>query len=92
VAFVSLRDNLDLSTPSGRPMFHVIAAMEVERELIAPKPPHRAVVLLLQNRSGLKRNRMIPATSNSSDGRENDLISADPPTPTTRCFSAVPPV
>src|SRR5664279_4353088 len=34
-AFVSLRDNLDLSTPSGRLMFHVIAAMaEFERELI----------------------------------------------------------
>jgi DNA invertase Pin-like site-specific DNA recombinase len=35
VAFVSLRDNLDLSTPSGRLMFHVIAAMaEFERALI----------------------------------------------------------
>jgi DNA invertase Pin-like site-specific DNA recombinase len=35
VAFISLRDNLDLSTPSGRLMFHVVAAMaEFERELI----------------------------------------------------------
>jgi DNA invertase Pin-like site-specific DNA recombinase len=35
VAFVSLRDNLDLSTPSGRLMFQIIAAMaEFERELI----------------------------------------------------------
>jgi DNA invertase Pin-like site-specific DNA recombinase len=34
VAFVSLRDNLDLSTPSGRLMFHVISAMaQFEREL-----------------------------------------------------------
>jgi DNA invertase Pin-like site-specific DNA recombinase len=34
VAFVSLRDSLDLSTPSGRLMFYVIAAMsEFEREL-----------------------------------------------------------
>jgi DNA invertase Pin-like site-specific DNA recombinase len=34
-AFVSLRDNLDLSTPSGKLMFHVIGAMaEFERELI----------------------------------------------------------
>ena len=34
-AFVSLHDNLDLSTPAGRMMFHVIAAMsEFERELI----------------------------------------------------------
>lgn len=35
VAFVSLTDNLDLTTPSGRLMFQVIAAMgEFERELI----------------------------------------------------------
>src|SRR5882672_7876514 len=35
VAFVSLRDNLDLTTPSGRLMFHVISAMaEFERSLI----------------------------------------------------------
>ena len=34
-AFVSLRDNLDLSTPAGRMMFHVIGAMaEFEHELI----------------------------------------------------------
>jgi putative DNA-invertase from lambdoid prophage Rac len=35
VAFVSLTDSLDLSTPAGRLMFQVIAAMgEFERELI----------------------------------------------------------
>jgi DNA invertase Pin-like site-specific DNA recombinase len=35
VSFISLRDNLDLSTPSGRLMFAVIAAMsEFERDLI----------------------------------------------------------
>jgi|SRR6266851_4910014 len=35
VAFVSLRENLDLSTPSGRLMFQLIAAMgEFERSLI----------------------------------------------------------
>jgi DNA invertase Pin-like site-specific DNA recombinase len=35
VAFVSLRDNLDLSTPSGRLMFKIIGAMaESERSLI----------------------------------------------------------
>jgi DNA invertase Pin-like site-specific DNA recombinase len=35
VAFVSLRDNLDLSTPSGRLMFQVVGAMaEFERSLI----------------------------------------------------------
>jgi len=35
LAFVSLRDNLDLSTPSGRLMFQIIGAMgEFERALI----------------------------------------------------------
>jgi DNA invertase Pin-like site-specific DNA recombinase len=35
LAFISLRDNLDLSTPSGRLMFHIIAAMaQFERSLI----------------------------------------------------------
>jgi DNA invertase Pin-like site-specific DNA recombinase len=35
VAFISLRDNLDLTTPSGTLMFHVIGAMaEFERALI----------------------------------------------------------
>jgi DNA invertase Pin-like site-specific DNA recombinase len=35
VLFVSLRDNLDLSTPSGRLMMHLLAAMaEFERSLI----------------------------------------------------------
>ena len=35
IAFVSLRDNLDLGTPSGRLMFQIIGAMaEFERALI----------------------------------------------------------
>jgi DNA invertase Pin-like site-specific DNA recombinase len=35
IAFVSLRDNLDLSTPAGRLMFQIIGAMaEFERSLI----------------------------------------------------------
>jgi DNA invertase Pin-like site-specific DNA recombinase len=35
ISFVSLRDNLDLSTPSGRLMFQIIGAMaEFERALI----------------------------------------------------------
>src|SRR5215831_1584381 len=35
IAFVSLRDNIDLSTPSGRLMFQIIGAMaEFERSLI----------------------------------------------------------
>ncbi|MGO9611947.1 MAG: recombinase family protein [Dissulfurispiraceae bacterium] len=35
VGFISYQDNLDLTTPSGRLMFHIIGAMaEFERELI----------------------------------------------------------
>jgi putative DNA-invertase from lambdoid prophage Rac len=38
VAFVSLRDNLNLSTPSGRLLFQIIAAMaEFDRTLIAER-------------------------------------------------------
>ena len=38
VSFVSLRDSLDLSTPSGRLMMHIIGAMaEFERELIGER-------------------------------------------------------
>jgi len=38
VAFVSLRDNLDLSTPSGRLMFQIIGGMaEFERSLIVER-------------------------------------------------------
>lgn len=38
VAFISLKDNLDLSTPSGRLMFQIIGAMaEFERSLIVER-------------------------------------------------------
>jgi DNA invertase Pin-like site-specific DNA recombinase len=38
VAFVSLRDNLDLSTPSRRLMFNIIGSMaEFERDLISER-------------------------------------------------------
>ncbi len=38
ITFISLRDNLDLSTPSGRLMFQIIGAMaEFERALIAER-------------------------------------------------------
>ena len=38
MAFVSLRDNLDLSTPSGRLMVQIIGAMaEFERSLIVER-------------------------------------------------------
>ena len=48
VAFISLKDNLDLSTPSGRLMFQIVGAMaEFERALIqervkaGQRPAHR---------------------------------------------------
>jgi DNA invertase Pin-like site-specific DNA recombinase len=38
VAFISLKDNLDLSTPAGRLMFQIIGAMaEFERSLIVER-------------------------------------------------------
>jgi len=38
ITFVSLRDNIDLSTPSGRLMFQIIGAMaQFERELIGER-------------------------------------------------------
>lgn len=38
VKFISLRESIDLSTPSGRLMFHMLAAMaEFERDLIAER-------------------------------------------------------
>jgi DNA invertase Pin-like site-specific DNA recombinase len=38
IAFISLRDNIDLSTPAGRLMFQIIGAMaEFERALIAER-------------------------------------------------------
>jgi len=38
IGFISYQDNLDLTTPQGRLMFHIIGAMaEFERELIAER-------------------------------------------------------
>jgi DNA invertase Pin-like site-specific DNA recombinase len=37
VAFISLRDNLDLSTPSGRLMFQIIGAMAEFANFPAPR-------------------------------------------------------
>jgi DNA invertase Pin-like site-specific DNA recombinase len=45
VAFVSLRDNLDLSTPSGRLMFQIIGAMADYVEHAIMQSHSTAVVL-----------------------------------------------
>jgi DNA invertase Pin-like site-specific DNA recombinase len=58
VAFISLRDNLDLSTPSGRLMFQIIGAMaEFERALIQERV-----------KAGLRNAR---AKGSNLDGRES---------------------
>jgi DNA invertase Pin-like site-specific DNA recombinase len=63
VAFVSLRDNLDLSTPSGRLMFQIIGAMaEFERSLIQERV-----------RAGLRNAKLKGKTL----GRPSRIISLD---------------
>jgi|ERR1700722_14597872 hypothetical protein len=63
VAFVSLRDNLDLSTPSGRLMFQIIGAMaEFERSLIQERV-----------RAGLRNAKLKGKTL----GRPRRVVSAD---------------
>jgi DNA invertase Pin-like site-specific DNA recombinase len=63
VAFVSLRDNLDLSTPSGRLMFQIIGAMaEFERSLIQERV-----------RAGLRNAKLKGKTL----GRPRRTVSAD---------------
>jgi DNA invertase Pin-like site-specific DNA recombinase len=55
VTFVSLRDNLDLSTPSGRLMMHLLGAMaEFERELIRERV---AAGIAAARRRGVKCGR-----------------------------------
>jgi DNA invertase Pin-like site-specific DNA recombinase len=40
IAFVSLRDNLDLSTPSGRLMFQIIGILAYLRNLATDENPN----------------------------------------------------
>ena len=63
VAFISLRDNLDLSTPSGRLMFQIIGAMaEFERALIQERV-----------RAGLRNAR----AKGKQLGRPRRIVSVD---------------
>jgi DNA invertase Pin-like site-specific DNA recombinase len=63
VAFISLRDNLDLSTPSGRLMFQIIGAMaEFERSLIQERV-----------RAGLRNAKLKGKTL----GRPRRIVSGD---------------
>jgi DNA invertase Pin-like site-specific DNA recombinase len=65
VAFVSLHDNLDLSTPSGRLMLHIIGAMaEFERELIRER-----VIAGIQ--SARKRGVSVRTAESFREHREN---------------------
>jgi len=52
LTFISLRDNLDLSTPSGRLMFQIIGAMaEFERALIQETGPRRPAQREIERRA-----------------------------------------
>ena len=63
VAFISLRDNLDLTTPSGRLMFQIIGAMaEFERALIQERV-----------RAGLRNAR----AKGKQLGRPRRIVSVD---------------
>ena len=63
IAFVSFRDNLDLSTPSGRLMFQIIGAMaEFERSLIQERV-----------RAGLRNAKLKGRTL----GRPSRIVSLD---------------
>lgn len=63
VAFISLRDNLDLTTPSGRLMFQIIGAMaEFERALIQERV-----------RAGLRNAR----AKGKQLGRPRRIVSTD---------------
>ena len=66
ISFVSLRDNLDLSTPSGRLMFQIIGAMaEFERSLIVER-----VKAGMRNAraKGMREIRMSSGGSMQADG------------------------
>ena len=63
VSFISIKDNLDLSTPSGRLMFQIIGAMaEFERSLIQERV-----------RAGLRNARIKGKTL----GRPRRVVSSD---------------
>jgi len=68
IAFISLRDNLDLSTPSGRLMFQIIGAMaEFERALIQ----ERVKAGMRNARAKGRRIGRPPQTPLSPELREN---------------------
>jgi len=63
VVFVSYQENIDLSTPSGRLMFHVIAAMaEFERELIRERELSPVSPTQGPKGSGLDARYWLPST------------------------------
>lgn len=67
VAFVSLRDNLDLSSPAGRLMFQVIGAMaEFERALIAERVRAGMRNARAKGRS-IGRPTLVPVTNELKD-------------------------
>ena len=63
LAFISLRDNLDFTTPSGKLQFHVLAAVaEFERSLISERVrAGMRAATKRGKRSGRPRTRVEPA-------------------------------
>jgi DNA invertase Pin-like site-specific DNA recombinase len=63
IAFVSLKDSIDLSTPSGRLMFGVIAAMaQFERDLIRERVVAGLAAARRRGRVGGRRSKITPLT------------------------------
>ena len=63
IAFVSLRDSIDLSTPSGRLMFGVIAAMaQFERDIIRERVVSGLAAAKRRGRIGGRRAKVTDLT------------------------------
>jgi len=76
VAFVSLRDNLDLATPSGRLMFQIIGAMaEFERALIQERV--RAGIKFVRTMHGQRPRFHVEAKRLYRSDSVNEYFGAD---------------
>ena len=82
IAFISLRDNLDRSTPAGRLMFQIIGAMaEFERALIAERVRAGLAVVRVKGKRLGRRPRLDVDTARIAElrvqGRSWRAIAAE---------------